>query len=323
MGDDTGKWLLNETKFVDLLLGHDFYEVSGLNGVDELVLLPSHLIAEAEEVKRMCVHFGKANRTDEFSLPLGAVLYRVTRYASLRGTTFMLRQSPVELLNPRSLGLGTHILDVLLAPRIVGMVLIGGRMKQGKTHTAISVLVERVKVYGGLGVSIEDPIESNIEGRHGKGRVMQLEASIANGGYRERLRLAVRSGAELIHLAEIRDPVSAAEAVVASLNGHPIIATIHCDSPEGAVERLFSLAVQEVSEAASFIAKGLYSVVWQELVDVAVEQVGHRRRMRSRLLVVDGNDAVRTKIRERRFSALKEDVAQQGNASAWGSRKGL
>lgn len=101
---------------------------------------------------------------------------------------------------------------------------------------------------------MEDPPELNLEGRHGNGRIVQVWANAANGGYQEQLRIDCEAVPESF-LGEIRDPDTAAEAARAGLNGHLIFATQHCEDIEGGIERLHSLAVQRMEEAGSVIAK--------------------------------------------------------------------
>ncbi|MFC7627084.1 ATPase, T2SS/T4P/T4SS family [Paraburkholderia humisilvae] len=312
---------INSIEFVDLYLGESFSEISGLDGVQGLVPVPEELMADVASLRATCVHFSKANRAREFSIPVGDVLYRVTMYVGVHETVFALRQPHADVRSPSALGLSDPVLDVLLEKGLRGLVVVGGEMKMGKTSTAGSLFLERVKRYGGLGFGVEDPPELNLEGRHGNGRIVQVWANATNGGYQEQLRIGLRSGAEIIFLGEIRDPDTAAEAARAGLNGHLIFATQHCEDIEGGIERLHSLAVQRMDEAGSVIAKGLAAFVWQTLDSIQPRPGQFGKRLRSKMLVVKDNDSVKTKIREGNFAGLRLDIEHQASASAWVSRK--
>lgn len=306
---------LNSSRFVDLYIGESFSQVAGLNGNPELQSSPEYLLADIAAVRAKCEHVYRARRNPEFLLTLGDVSYRVTALESINDTVFTLRQSS-EPREAATLGIGDAALGVLLQENLRGLVLVCGERAVGKTNTAASIFVERIKIFGGLGLAIEDPPEMKLEGQHGKGYVLQVWADPQKGGYPEQMRRGMRSGAESIFLGEIRDGVTAAEACRAGIDGHLVLSTGHGGSPVEGLERIHALASQKEGNAAQLLADGVAVVVWQTLDTVLVGE-RHVKRARTQMLRVKGNGAVQTKIRDGRFSGLVQDLQQQSNAAAW------
>lgn len=118
---------------------------------------------------------------------------------------------------------------------------------------------------------MEDPPETKLNGSHGvNGRCIQIEADRNKGGYAEPLIKALRSGAELILIGEIRDAETAMEVIKASINGHLIISTIHSGSISQAISRLAQLSKMPFNEACANIAEGLALVIYQRRIPIPV-----------------------------------------------------
>ncbi|MGP8437810.1 ATPase, T2SS/T4P/T4SS family [Paraburkholderia fungorum] len=290
-------------------------QFTGLDGNPDLRAAPDYLLADIAAVRAKCEHVYRAKRNPEFHLTFGKVSYRVTALESVNSTVFTLRQTTF----PRQvseLGIGDSVLSALLHEGLRGLVVVCGERAVGKTNTAASVFVERIRAYGGLGLAIEDPPEMQLEGPHGRGYVLQVWADPQKGGYPEQMRRGMRSGAESIFLGEIRDGVTASEACRAGIDGHLVISTSHGGSPVEGLERIHALAAQYERSAAQLLADGVALVVWQTLDTVVIEG-RHKKRAQTKMLRVKGNSQVQAKIREGKFSGLQQDLDQQSNAAAW------
>ena len=192
-------------------------------------------------------------------------------------------------------------------------------MAGGKTTTAMSIVVDRLNRFGGLAIVIEDPPEARLNGVHGKGRCIQIEADRNQGGYAEPLIKALRSGADIILIGEIRDADTADEVIRASQNGHLIISTIHGGSIQQTISRLASLSHLPDDVAFANIADGLSLVIFQKKAAVQNASGASSRVVIRGLSLHDqdsANDA-RVKIREGKIPSLDGIVDLQTKKATW------
>lgn len=315
---------INTINFVDLYLGDEFCDITGLAGAAERVPAPAGLEDDAKYLREACRKQFAALKEEEFALNVAGTIWRVTAYQDVSGNDiFTLRRSAATIRPLSGLGFGAPVLQLLLARDLRGLVLIAGEMASGKTSTAASVVVERLKQHGGIAMAIEDPPETALNGEHGKGRCIQLPVSRRRGGYREMLTRAMRSGARTILVGEIRDDDTAIEALRASINGHFIIATIHAGSVSQAIERLQTYCLSKAPNTNAILADGLSMIIWQNLEKLPLppSQSGgpprRTSRLRSEFLVIRDQVGVKAKIREGKLEALQQDVKEQAVRLAW------
>jgi general secretion pathway protein E len=124
-----------------------------------------------------------------------------------------------------------------------GMLLISGPTGSGKTTTFYAMCREEHQ-NGQRVVTIEDPVERNIEGLS--------QVNCGNERYTRTaslIRSVVRLDPDVIGVGEIRDADSAHAAVRACLSGHQVLATIHGTSPLSVVSLLrhWGLASYEIA----------------------------------------------------------------------------
>lgn len=309
--------------FIDLFVSNSFADVKGLAGVDDTrVPVPESWSDDIEVIREKCRAGQLETGGPEFSIQFGGVVYRVTHLDSLeQGGTFVLRQSKAQIRAFRSLGIPRHFAEALLAPKAVGLILICGGFGVGKTTTAASWVVERLTQHGGIALAIEDPIETPIDGVHGKGRCIAINASRHKGGYREHLIRGLRSGVDFIFLGEIRDAQTAYEALKAGSNGELILATFHAQGNAEALERLIALAEEHTQSAAKLLADSLLGVMWQNLTAELKSDGSKFNRFEVETLLVKGDSAaaVREKIRSGKISALNQEIEQQAKRGFWSS----
>ena len=99
----------------------------------------------------------------------------------------------------------------------------------------------------GINVStVEDPVESNIEGVH------QAQINPKAGfTFASALRSLLRQDPDVIMVGEIRDSETAQIAVQAALTGHVVLSTLHTNDAPSAITRLGNLGVENFLIAAS------------------------------------------------------------------------
>lgn len=309
--------LITAADFIDLYLGDDFADVKGLQGAgSRRVLVPAPWAEEIEALRLQCQSAYQEGQDPEFALVVDGVILRVTQLDNaFSGSIFVLRKSNAEIRDFNLLGFPQEVVNALLTPNLQGLVLICGDMATGKTSTAASLIVERLKRHGGIGFAVEDPQETNLNGQHGIGRCIQVKTSRRSGGYSEALTRTLRTGADLVLIGEIRDEDTAYQACKASLNGHLVIATIHAKTGTQAIEKLVTLAKPLAANAYEVVAEGLQAVICQ-----ALDINGTARHLVAEPLLLTGSDApsIRDKIRRQNIHLVEEDIVRQKRASLWG-----
>lgn len=256
---------LNEVDFIDLYLGEDYAEIKGLVGESGfLISVPESLQEDAQRLKTHCLNSHRESGRSEFSLFHGDRLYRATVNKGIRGgADLVLRQTPASIRPFASVPLSTALRKSVELPSAAGLVLIAGGMGAGKTTSAASILSHRIAVTGTLGVSIEDPAETLLQGRHGDGRCIQLEVR-ENEGYDGAVRKAYRMGAGAFLLGEIRDSATAHEVLRASLSMF-VVSTITGSSWKEALERYAMFCETIIPNAKANIASTLYILAHQTM----------------------------------------------------------
>jgi type IV pilus assembly protein PilB len=121
--------------------------------------------------------------------------------------------------------------------RSYGLILISGPTGSGKTTTLYSMLNEVDREHLNV-LSLEDPIEYNIEGMSQSQVHAEIGYTFASG-----LRTTLRQDPDVIMVGEIRDKETAQLAIQAALTGHLVLSTIHTNSATGVIPRLIDMGV--------------------------------------------------------------------------------
>ena len=120
-----------------------------------------------------------------------------------------------------------------------GMLLVCGPAGSGKTSTLYSLL-HQLQVLPRSTVTVEDPVESHIEG------ITQLQVNPKRGlTFPEAIRAMLRLDPDFLLVGEIRDPESAHVAIRAAGTGLTILSTIHARDAVGAVTALRNNGVKD------------------------------------------------------------------------------
>jgi twitching motility protein PilT len=315
---------INEINFVDLYLGDSFCDITGLDGAGHRQPAPASLADEFDILRMKCKRICEAEGEAEFSLLIDNTIYRGTALEDVTNKdVFILRRSAASILPVQTIGFSSMVLNELLKKEMKGLILFAGEMGAGKTSTLASVLKARLVQHGGIAIAIEDPPETNLNGLHGEGRCIQIRASHKNGGYKEQMRRAMRSGADTIMVGEIRDNEPAMEAAKGAINGHLLMATIHSGNPIEAIERLQTFCNSAgTTNTNEILADGLAMVIWQTLERIKMpdtqQQTGKNvARIRSSFLIVRDKVSVKTKIRKGALDQLIHDISEQSTQMTW------
>jgi len=214
------------------------------------------------------------------------------------------RRINTVLPNIEKLGLPPAIVKHLLSiGKRDGLIVISGATGAGKTTTAVGLLGYYLKTYGGTAITIEDPCEFVIAGRHGTGGQcyqveVQKEEDWAMG-----LKRALRWAPRYIYVGEIRTPKAAEQLLRAATTGHLVITTVHAGAMEEALMGIIFLAEQSMGSGAyNMLATGLTALVNQALGDSGPVM---------KYLYTEDNspgDPVRSLIRENKIGMLSTYV---------------
>lgn len=308
--------MLKDIDLKDIYLGHSNAWLAGVPGTSDPVPAPEECEDELTELREMCDDFVSTSTKEEFTVRHNDVAYRVSVLKSMSDVVYVLRRFPASVPPLTSLGIHHGYVGRLMQPGLSGLVVVAGAFGQGKTTTASSVIATRLSQYGGVAITIEDPPEMPLEGRHGEGVCYQTW--VDRGQFGDATRKTARYAPSIIFLGEVRDSETAAEALRASINGRLVICTTHADSVPMAIERLYSLAngtAGNSEDTSSLLAGGLLCVLHQRLE-------GEPKRPRIEFLWLGDADCqgVRNTIRQRRFEQVASEVTLQLNRMMMGTK---
>ena len=306
---------LKDVLFSDIYVGASGAWLSGVPGTPDPVAAAPEDGEEVRHLREACRSYRQQHPDrEDFPLRNGDVSYRASVLRSVHETVFVLRRLSERITPIAELGIPPVFVDMMMKPRLSGLFVISGTFGQGKTTTASSLVVSRIARFGGVAITVEEPPEMPMEGRHGEGVCYQHW--VERGGFAHACRQVARWAPSIIFLGEIRDAETALEALRASINGKLVVCTTHADNCAMAIERIFALASAEGASAEdvlSMIATGLTAVVNQKLDPAGA--AGLRRQLTLDPLFVTADDALgaRNIIRARKFEQLKSLVQLQKN----------
>ena len=177
--------------------------------------------------------------------------FRVSTFPTYFGEKVVMRlldqQKGVKRLD--ELGMSKRNLQLTLEAikRPFGLILISGPTGSGKTTTLYSMLNEVDRDHQNV-LSLEDPIEYNIEGMSQSQVQPEIGYTFATG-----LRTTLRQDPDVIMVGEIRDKETAQLAIQAALTGHLVLSTIHTNSATGVIPRLIDMGIDPYLIAPTLI----------------------------------------------------------------------
>lgn len=185
--------------------------------------------------------------------------FRVSTFPSFYGEKVVIRILDKEkgVMGLSQLGVSDHHIKLIreAISRPYGLILLTGPTGSGKTTTLYAMLQELDREKSNV-VSLEDPIEYNIDGISQSQIRPEIGYDFANG-----LRSILRQDPDMIMVGEIRDKETAALAIQAALTGHLVFSTLHTNNASGVVPRLVDMGVDPF-----LIAPTLILTIGQRLV---------------------------------------------------------
>ena len=166
-----------------------------------------------------------------------------------------------------------------------GLILIGGPTGSGKTTTAYSMIDYLKNELGKSVITIEDPIE------YQQPDIVQMQVNESAGmNYEVGIKEILRHDPDVIVVGEIRDRITAGNAIRAALTGHLVISTIHSKDNLGTIHRMMDLgiSVTDLSQATVGLVnqrlvpvnsdrKALFEICHDDNLENVIEQVSEGR----------------------------------------------
>jgi type IV pilus assembly protein PilB len=170
-----------------------------------------------------------------------AVDFRVSSFPTFFGEKIVIRilDPTVGIKTLPDLGLMGRNLNLIEKniKRPYGMILVTGPTGSGKSTTLYAILQALNQERSNI-VSLEDPIEYNVEGVNQSQVRPEINYTFATG-----LRSVLRQDPDIIMVGEIRDKETAQLAIHAALTGHLVLSTLHTNNAVGVIPRLIDMGV--------------------------------------------------------------------------------
>lgn len=234
-------------------------------------------------------------------------LFRCYEIPTINGGVVAARQMPPEFITLEKSGMNKRYIEELMNPRLRsgGLIIICGAPGNGKTTTCAATIDKRLKDFGGLCITVEDPVEISLQGKRGKGTCLQIQVENQHE-FPEAVRGIMRAyptGTDSIMLiGETRDAETASEALRSSIDGRLVITTMHANSPLEALQRFANIAskIMDGKDVNNMLSSSFRIAIHQEL------KMG---KLIAKILV-DEID-VQGAIREGKFQGLKTQLQTQ------------
>lgn len=316
--------------FSDLFLGATFEESWYKETPDALRgnSLPQECLSEVDELRDNLEKTFQETNNPEFTIDWSGMRLRIERMPTVMTPIFVCRRFWIQPGDLRKLGFPSAIEKrMTVGPNepggfSEGLVLFCGKTGSGKSTSAFSYVDMRLQKYGGVCWTLENPVESIMQGQRGKGFCYQMEVKEEMFG--DALRAVLRASPNIILLGEIRTPEAAAQAINAGTSGHVVVATMHGSDIPSTLNRLHDM----IKGSSRSLSDALRMVIHQRLANssdadkpslgIAKSMLGEAYRPKRILHVdtlfltgVEGTEGVRSKVDQGEFSSLRNEIERQ------------
>jgi len=197
---------------------------------------------------------------------------RISVCPNFHGPRIVLRilDRAMSLKKLDDLGFTPHNLELFrgLVDKPYGLFLVTGPTGSGKTTTLYAALGELNDGKNTI-LTCEDPVEYDIDG------IGQSQVNEKVGlTFAKQLRALLRQDPDVILVGEIRDSETADTAIRASITGHMVLSTLHCNNAPGAIPRLLDMDIDPF-----LLSTSLVGVMSQRLVRILCPDCRVRREL--------------------------------------------
>ncbi len=231
----------------DLFLTADFPPAMKIDGevhrVSAQSLSAQHTQALARSLmsERQAADFERSKECNYAISPPGIGRFRVNAFVQQGRVGLVLRVIPQELPSIKSLGLPRVLEELAMSKR--GLMVLVGATGSGKSTSMAALLDWRNENSRGHIVTIEDPIE--FVHAHKNCIVTQREIGFDTDSWEAALKNSMRQAPDVILMGEIRDRETMDHAVAFAETGHLVLATLHANSANQALDRVINFFPEE------------------------------------------------------------------------------
>lgn len=178
--------------------------------------------------------------------------FRVSSLPTVHGENIVLRvlDKSASIVPLADLGFSQHNRELVqkCLSRPEGIVIVTGPTGSGKTTTLYSMLNE-VNTPDVNIQTLEDPVEYSL------GLIRQTSVREGVGlTFGEGVKALLRQDPDIIFIGEVRDQVTAEQALKAAMTGHQVFTSLHTNDSFGAIPRLLDMGLQPGLLAGAIVA---------------------------------------------------------------------
>ncbi len=263
------------------------------------------------------VESAKKKRMSDCTVTHSGRSFRCHYMPTAQGDFYIFRRMPSAILSLKDIGLPAVIANQVLSPRLLkgGLIIVSGLPGNGKSTTLGSIIVDRLKKFGGICITVEDPVEMPLQGEHGEGLCLQRSVNGQEafaGAIRDALRAYPAKTAAMMMIGEVRDSETAALALRSAVDGRLVLATMHAGDIVQSLHRICSLATRLIplDEVRDLLGASFRMALHQNLVP---DPTGVNKL---KINVLQDTMSVIGTIRQKNVSldTLKNDILQQQNS---------
>ncbi|CDW92722.1 MAG: PilT/PilU family type 4a pilus ATPase [Thiomonas sp.] len=253
----------------DLFLTADFPPAIKVDGavskLSSQALTSQHTLALARSIMndKQSAEFERTKECNFAISPAGLTRFRCNAFIQQGKVGIVLRQIPQDLPSIDSLGLPQVLKTLAMNKR--GLIIFVGATGSGKSTSMAAMLDFRNENSHGHIITVEDPIE--FVHPHKNCIVTQREVGLDTDSWEAALKNTLRQAPDVILMGEIRDRETMEHAVVFSETGHLVLATLHANNANQALDRIINFFPEERrAQLLMDLSLNLRALVSQRLV---------------------------------------------------------
>ena len=229
--------------------------------------------------------------------------FRLSLSFYLDGRELVMRLLPSRIPTPEEVLFPELVLEHFMKLEY-GLALVLGTTGSGKSTTAAALLQHMGINHRKRFITIEDPIEYVFPKTNLLSTFTQRQVGLHCDSFASALRAALRQKPDVIMVGEIRDDETAETALKAAECGILVMATMHVDTPDAAVQRYLKMIPSDrVDAARDTLAHVLKMAVGQRLV----RHPEQRKRVAIHEVLL-GNEGIAHVIRHGEYHILKQNM---------------